>query len=74
MRVKPSSMDKGASLAVSDGANLFSTGSFVLSTNSTTQSAQVEYTHGSAALTQFRYYGLQDENTGATYLGFSAEL
>jgi hypothetical protein len=74
MRVKPTSMDKGASLAVSDGANLFSTGSFVLSTNSTTESAQVEYTHGSAVFTQFRYYGLQDENTGATYLGFSAEL
>ena len=74
MRVKPTSMDKGVSLAVSDGANLFSTGSFVLSTNSTTQSAQVEYAHGSAVFTQFRYYGLQDENTGATYLGFSAEL
>jgi hypothetical protein len=74
MRVKPTSMDKGASLAVSDGANLFSTGTFLLSTNSTTQSAQVEYTHGSAVFTQFRYYGLQDENTGATYLGFSAEL
>ena len=74
MRVKPTSMDKGASLAVSDGANLYSTGTFVLSTNCTTQSAQVEYTHGSAVFTQFRYYGLQDENTGATYLGFSAEL
>jgi hypothetical protein len=74
MRTKPAAMDTGGSLAVSDGVNLYTTGSFVLSANSTTQNAQVEYTHGSAVFTQFRYESLQDNNNGATYLGFSAEL
>jgi hypothetical protein len=74
MRTKPAAMDTGGSLAVSDGVNLYTTGSFVLSANSTTQNAQVEYTHGSAVFTQFRYESLQDNNNGTTYLGFSAEL
>jgi len=74
MRTKPAAMDIGGSLAVSDGVNLYGTGSFVLSANSTTQNAQVEYTHGSAVFTQYRYESLQDNNNGSTYLGFSAEL
>jgi len=74
MRTKPSAMDIGGLLAVSDGVNLYSTGSFVLSANCTTQNAQVEYTHGSAVFTQYRYESLQDNNNGSTYLGFSAEL
>jgi hypothetical protein len=74
MRVKPSALDYGGALAVSDGVNLYGTGTFVLSANSTTENAQIEYTHGSAALTQFRYYGLQDNNNGGTYVGLSAEL
>jgi hypothetical protein len=74
MRVKPSAMDYGGALAVSDGGTFYSTGSFVLSTNSTTENAQVEYTHGTASFVQYRYYGLQDANNGSTYLGFSAEL
>ena len=74
MRTKPSAMDIGGSLAVSDGVNLYTTGSFVLSANCTTQNAQVEYTHGSGVFTQYRYESLQDNNNGSTYLGFSAEL
>ena len=74
MRIKPSSFDTGGALAVSDGVNLYGSGSFVLSTNSTTQNAQMEYTHGSAVFTQFRYESFQDNNNGSTYLGFSAEL
>ena len=74
MRTKPSALDTGGSLAVSDGVNLYTTGSFVLSANCTTQNGQVEYTHGSGALTQYRYMSLQDNNNGSTYVGFSAEL
>jgi hypothetical protein len=74
MRVKPTAMDFGGALAVSDGGTFYSTGSFVLSTNSTTENAQVEYTHGTASFIQYRYYGLQDAAAATAYIGFSAEL
>jgi hypothetical protein len=74
MRVKPTAMDFGGALAVSDGGTFYSTGTFVLSTNSTTENAQVEYTHGTASFIQYRYYGLQDAAAATAYIGFSAEL
>jgi hypothetical protein len=74
MRTTPSSIDYGGALAISDGVTLYTTGSFAIQTNSTPAATHILYTHGSAVLTQYRWYNFQDNNANTAYLGVSAEL
>jgi hypothetical protein len=74
MRINPSSFDS-ASIQVSDGVTGYSSGTFLLSTTRKSPNVGlIIYQHGSAALTQFRPYRLENASTTAGYLGFSAEL
>jgi len=74
MRVAPSAIETG-NIGLQDGVNIYSSGTWTIDTaNSTTQRGYVTYTHGSAALTQFRPYTVCGNNNTAAYLGFSAEL
>jgi hypothetical protein len=75
MRTIPTSVDS-ASVAANDNVNAPYTGGTITITGSsnTTNTLAIRYTHGSAALTQYRSYALIANNTTAAYLGFSAEL
>jgi hypothetical protein len=75
MRTIPTSVDS-ASVAANDNVNSPFTGGTITITGSsnTTNTLAIRYTHGSAALTQYRSYALIANNTTAAYLGFSAEL
>ena len=75
MRVVPTSVDY-ASIAVNDNVNTPFSGGTVTITGSgnSTNTLAVRYTHGSAALTQYRSYAMIANNTTSAYLGFSAEL
>jgi hypothetical protein len=74
MRINPSSFDS-ASIQVSDGVTGYSSGTFLLSTTRKSPNVGlIIYQHGSAALTQYRPYRLENASTTAGYLGFSAEL
>jgi hypothetical protein len=73
MRTVPASLEYSA-LRITDGSNDYTTGTFAyISTGSSTQAGCIRYTHGSAALTQFRPMNLQS-NSSSSYIGFSAEL
>jgi len=74
MRTTPNAIDYGGALAISDGVTLYATGTFVIQTASTPGATQVLYTHGSAVLTQYRWYNFQDNNANTAYLGVSAEI
>jgi len=74
MRTTPNAIDYGGALAISDGVTLYATGTFVIQTASTPGATQVLYTHGTAVLTQYRWYNFQDNNANTAYLGVSAEL
>jgi hypothetical protein len=73
MRVAPSVLDRSGT-QVSDYNTGFSSGTFAIYTNGTNSNiATISYTHGSAALTQFRPYTLC--GNGATdFIGLGAEL
>lgn len=74
LRATPSSVDF-ANIGINDNATLLSGGTFVLLTAYCTSNlAAVRYTHGSAALTQFRGYRIGDLGSANGYVGFSAEL
>jgi hypothetical protein len=74
MRTTISSVDS-STLAVSDGAVGFNGGTITLpSGQQGTNFACVRYTHTSAALTQYRPYRLEAQNSTSAFLGFSAEL
>jgi len=73
MRVAPTAIEYGNALSVTDNINNYSTGTFTLQ-SANPEMANVRYTHGSAALTQFRSYLLQANNNAAAYLGVIAEL
>lgn len=74
MRTAISSVDSSG-VAISDGSTAFSGGTVTLpSSQQGTNFACVRYTHGSTALTQFRPYRLEANNSATAYLGFSAEL
>ena len=73
MRVTPTSLDF-TSLRLTDGSNDYTSGTFsFVSAGSSTQVGMIRYTHGSAALTQFRPMNLQS-NGSSSYIAFSSEL
>jgi hypothetical protein len=74
MRLNPSSIES-SNMAIDTGAASFSGGSFITVDNAAAYgSATVRYNHTSAALTQFRPMFIQNNNSTAGYIGFSAEL
>jgi hypothetical protein len=73
MRVAPSVLDRSGT-QVSDYNTGFSSGTFAIYTNgSNSNIATISYTHGSAALTQFRPYTLCGNGT-TDFIGLGAEL
>ena len=74
MRVRPTSMDQSF-LSNYDGTTNYATGTFAqINSRSGTMTATVRYTHGSAALTQYRPYQIIAFSSATAYIGFSAEL
>ena len=74
MRVVPTVLET-STIRLLDGSNAFSTGTWTLnSSDSSTTYPIVRYTHGSAALTQFRPYFIAANGNSAAYLGLGAEL
>lgn len=73
MRVAPTAIEYGNALSVSDNVTNYSSGTFTLQ-SANTEMVNVRYTHGSAALTQYRAYLIQANNNAAAYLGVTAEL
>lgn len=64
-----------SNVQVSDGTSGYSSGTFALFTNSTTpDSLQIQYTHGTAVLTQFRPMRIENANNAAGYVACSTEL
>jgi len=73
MRVSPTVFDRSGTQVADYNAG-FTTGTFAIYTNGTNSNiATVSYTHGSAALTQYRPYTLSGNGT-TDYVGFGAEL
>ena len=73
LRVGATALDYSG-IALTDSVNIYSTGTWVLSTYQSKNNLVVKYTHGSAVLTAYRpYYILANNNINA-YIGFSAEL
>jgi hypothetical protein len=69
-----STIDIG-NLCISDGVTALTGGTFTSSSILSSQNIGfVIYTHGSAALTQFRPYRIENNSNSAGYIGFSAEL
>jgi hypothetical protein len=74
MRVRPTSLDAG-SLSTTDGTTNYTSGTYALiGSRSGTYFATVRYTHGSAALTQYRPYQIIANSSATAFIGFSAEL
>jgi len=74
MRIRPTSLDYSLILTY-DGTATYSSGTFALITGrSGVNTATVRYTHGSAALTQYRPYQIAANSNANAYIGFSAEL
>jgi hypothetical protein len=74
MRVRPTSLDY-STLATYDGTTNYTSGTYALiGGRSGTQFATIRYTHGSAALTQYRPYQIIANSNAAAYIGLSAEL
>ena len=74
MRVIPTVLET-STIRLLDGSNAFSTGTWTLNTSdSSTTYPIIRYTHGSAALTQFRPYFIAANGSSAAYLGLGAEL
>ena len=73
MRVSPTVFDRSG-CQISEYNAGFTTGTFAIYTNGTNSNiATVSYTHGSAALTQYRPYVLNGNGT-TDFIGFGAEL
>jgi len=72
MRTAVSAIETGGTPQIADGNTGYSGGTWALDSSSST-GCTVTYTHGSAALTQYRPYFPQ-ATTGTSYIGFSAEL
>jgi hypothetical protein len=73
MRVIPTSIDY-STLAVNDGQTIIAVTAVALSAYESQVVAYPEFTVGSASLTQYRPYHINNNNNAAAYLGFSAEL
>jgi hypothetical protein len=73
MRVIPTSIDY-STLAVNDGQTIIAVTAVALSAYESQVVAYPEFTVGSASLTQYRPYHVNNNNNSAAYLGFSAEL
>jgi hypothetical protein len=74
MRIYPSAIEYNANLAISDSQTRYKSGTFILAGVGTRFAPSIQYTHGSAALTQYRPYGLGADNDATTFLAFTAEL
>jgi hypothetical protein len=74
MRIYPSAIEYNANLAISDSQTRYKSGTFILAGAGTRFAPAIQYTHGSAALTQYRPYGLGADNDATVYVGFSAEI
>jgi len=75
MRTTPSSTIEVSNLACSDNTTNYSSGTFTfVSVTSGPSVVGLRYTHGSAALTQYRPYYLCNNSSASGYLGLSAEL
>jgi hypothetical protein len=72
MRTSISAIDVGGTPQIADGNTGYSGGTWALD-SSWANGCCVTYTHGSAALTQYRPYFPQ-ASTSTSYIGFSAEL
>ena len=73
MRIAPTVFDRSGTQIADYNAG-YSTGTFAIYTSGTNADiATVSYTHGSAALTQYRPYTLSGNGT-TDYVGFGAEL
>lgn len=66
-------LEYGGNISISDTQTRYSGGTWVNSTGST-QSIAITYTHGSAALTQYRPYSIQSNNDATVYFAINAEL
>lgn len=73
MRVIPTSIDY-STLAVNDGQTIIAITGVAFSAYESQVVAYPEFTIGSASLTQYRPYHINNNNNSAAYLGFSAEL
>jgi hypothetical protein len=75
MRTTPSSSLDVSSIALYDATTTYTGGTFALIVGrSGVNFATVRYTHGSAALTQYRPYQFIANSSATAFLGFSAEL
>jgi len=74
LRSASSSTLEAANIMITDGVTTFSTGTFTMSTSRSLDSLAIKYTHGSAALTQYRPYLITANNSTSAYIGYSAEL
>ena len=66
-------LEYGGSISISDSQSRYSGGTWSNGTSST-QTITITYTHGSAALTQYRPYTIQANNDATVYFAISAEL
>lgn len=74
MRVAPTSFEYG-NVQLSDGGTAYSSGSWSIGGGAAGRTiTQAIYTHGSAALTTYRTYRLENANNVNGYVAFSAEL
>jgi len=73
MRVIPTSIDY-STLALNDGQTIIAVTAVAFSAYESQVVAYPEFTVGSASLTQYRPYHVNNNNNSAAYLGFSAEL
>ena len=75
MRVKPSALDYGGTVRITDQNTNYNGGTWSLDSNSSSPTmGSVGYTHTSAVLTQYRFYNFGAQNDATAYFGFSAEL
>ena len=74
MRIAPTSVEY-SNIYATDSVAVLNTGTWTIGGSvQNNQLISVRYTHGSAALTQYRGYAIEANNNSAAYIGFSAEL
>lgn len=74
MRTAPTILET-SNIMASDQVTAYSSGTWTLiSITYSVNLAQIRYTHGSAALTQYRSYMATANNNSSAYIGLSAEL
>ena len=75
MRTKPSSLDTGGTIRLTDGATNFAPTSYNLDgNNAMSQATSIFVNYTSGGLTQFRPFFLGSNNDATAYVGFNAEL